>query len=148
MNKIRLNAACAIFEENIVVSGGCYHMNTVESYDVFADTWTPMPSMIEGRTYHSLVCVENKLFAIGGGARLNTNCEVFDKTSNMFVTLETPNFLSKDVKSLRVGSKVFAFQSNTKIVQCYDIDKNEWLKQCCEATEDLSCYSYVKVPLY
>ena len=69
-----------------------------------------MPSMIEDRSI--LVCFESKLFAIGGGgAALESNSEVFDKTSNMFVTLETPNFLS--LGAVRVGSNIFAFQNYT-----------------------------------
>ena len=56
----------------------------------------------------------------------HSNCEVFDKTSNMFVTLETPDFVTFDVSDVRVGSKIFSFQIYTKIVLCYDVGKNEW----------------------
>ena len=107
-----------------------------------------MPSMIEGRTYHSLVCVENKLFAIGGGARLNTNCEVFDKISYMFTTVETPKFNSYRVESVLVGSRIFVFQNDTKVVLCYDDDKCEWTEKSCKATENIGHYSSVKIPFY
>ena len=41
MNETKSDSACAVFEENIVVSGGFDNrnrLNTVKSYDVFADT--------------------------------------------------------------------------------------------------------------
>ena len=107
-----------------------------------------MPSMIEDRYNHSLVCFKRKLFAIGGGLSSHTNCEVFDKTSNKFVTLEAPNFLSFQVKSVLVGSKIFVFQNDTKVVLCYDVDKDEWSKEFCEATKNICDYSAVKVPSY
>ena len=150
MNKARSCAACAINEGNIVVSGGINNaigLRTVESYDVFGDVWTPMPSMIKASRSHSLICVKRKLFAIGGTFS-NTNCEVYDKTSNIFVTLKTPSFLSYRVKSVSVGSKMFVLQNNTQIVLCYHADKDEWSKEFCEATENISYYSAVKMPSY
>ena len=46
MNEARSNAACAVFEERIVVSGGWSNkegvLNSVESYDVFPDKWSTM----------------------------------------------------------------------------------------------------------
>ena len=122
-------------------------LNTVESYDVFGNIWTPMPNMIEERSSHSLVCVKSKLFATGG-ERLDTGCEVYDKTSNKFVTLEAPNFLSFQVKSVLVGSKIFVFQNDTKVVLCYDDDKDEWTEKSCKTTENIRLYSSVKIPFY
>ena len=145
-------SACAIYEENIVVSGGIGYnlnaLNTVESYDVFADTWTKLPNMIVRRSLHSLVCVKGKLFAIGGGARLGANCEVFDKISNMFVIIETPRFISSSVQAVSIESRIFVFQNNTRVVLCYDVMKDEWFEDYCGATENIDRYSTVKVPFY
>ena len=149
MNETRSEAACVIYEENIVVSGG-YHrwnLNTVESYDVFGNIWTPMPSMIERRYGHSLVCVKSKLIAVGG-TFLNTNCEVFDKLSYKFVALETPKFSSCLVQAVSIGSKIFVFQNFTKVVLCYDVDKDEWSEESFKATENIRYYSTVKMVLY
>ena len=151
MNITRSRAACAIYEGNIVVSGGenifVEHI-AVESYDVFADIWTPMPNMIEARCNHSLICFKSKLFAIGGGIILNANCEVYDKSSNVFVTLESPSFRSYKVKSVLVGNKIFVFQREKKVVLCYDCDKDKWSEESCEATENISHYSAVKMISY
>ena len=105
-----------------------------------------MPSMIERRFYHSLVSFKSKLFAIGG-ERFNTNCEVYDKTSNMFVTLETPSFLSYGVKSVLVGSKILVFQNDTKVVLRYDVDKDQWSKNSLEFTDYTGFFATVRVPL-
>ena len=150
MNKLRSSAACAIYEENIVVSGGIYNaigLRTVDSYDVFGNVWRPMPNMIEERRIHSLISVKRKLFAIGGTFS-KTNCEVYDKTSNMFVKLETPSFLLCRVKSVLVGSKIFFFQNGTLSVLCYDVDIDEWSQEISKAIENIDYYSTVKVPSY
>ena len=107
-----------------------------------------MPSMIEGRSDHSLVRLKSKLFAIGGGASSNTNCEVFDKTSNMFVTLETPEFRSYKMAAVSTANKIFVLHSFTKVVLCYCFDKDEWTEKSCEAIENIAHYSSVTVPLY
>ena len=106
-----------------------------------------MPSMIEERDYHSLICVKSKLFAISGTLS-NTNCEVYDKISYKFVALETPTFSSCNVHTVSIGSKMFVFQNNTKFVLCYDVDKNEWSQESCKATENICYYSTVKMVLY
>ena len=151
MNEQRSVAACAIYYENIVVSGGLddyfYSLSSVESYDVFANVWTPMPNMIEERSNHSLIFVKSKLFAIGGTLS-NTNCEVFDKISNMFVTFKTPKFRSFIVTAVSIGGKIFVFQNESQVVLCYDVDKDEWTENSCKATEKICDYSPVRVPLY
>ena len=150
MNQAKSRAVCAIYEEKIVVSGGYRrgNLNTVESYDVFGNIWTPMPNMIEGRCGHSLICFKSKLFAINGGLWLNIDCEVFDKISNKFVKLETPDFFSYRVKCNLVRSKILVFQNGTHVVLCYDVDKNEWSQESCEATKNIYRYSTVKEPIY
>ena len=86
MNEARGNAACVVFQGNIVVLGGIDNddnsMNTVESYDVLANKWTPMPNTINNYTFHSLVVVKDKLFVIGKGIE---SCEVFDNACKKFV---------------------------------------------------------------
>ena len=106
-----------------------------------------MPNMIERRYDHCLVRLKSKIFAIGG-ASLNTKCEVFDKISYMFTTVETPKFNSYRVESVLVGSRIFVFQNDTKVVLCYDDDKCEWTEKSCKATENIGHYSSVKIPFY
>ena len=59
MNVARQKAACVVFHGNIVVSGKFdndnNHLNTVESYDVFANKWSSMPKMISIHSLNSLV---------------------------------------------------------------------------------------------
>ena len=45
-----------------------------------------MPSMIQIGRDRNMVSVKKKLFVFGGVSS-DTNCEVFDKTSNRFVNL-------------------------------------------------------------
>ena len=68
MNQLRSDASCVVFEGRIVVSGGWSNVNfnTVEAYDPLADTWSPMPSMIERRYRHTSTAMRNKLFIVGG----------------------------------------------------------------------------------
>ena len=92
MNRARAFADCAVFQGSIAVSGGYDHekLKTVESYDVFADKWSPMPSMINSKTDHSLVVVKNKLFVI---AKEINSCEVFDNDCKNYPLLRVRLFL-------------------------------------------------------
>ena len=86
----RYSAACVAYEGKVIVSGGISEkfeqMKTVESYDAHSDTWSPLPSMINSRSDHSLVVVKNKLFVVG---KLQDAIEVYDKTCGMFVCFKT-----------------------------------------------------------
>ena len=59
MIQARDNAACAVFEGKIVVSGGYDNndndLNTVETYDVIGNEWSPMADMISVRFLKALV---------------------------------------------------------------------------------------------
>ena len=145
MNDARYCAACTTFDGNIVISGGGFYenkLNTVESYDVFADAWTPMPSMIERRWRHRLVCVRSKLFVID-----ECTCEQFDKICNRFTTLKSPRILNI-WEAITIGNKIFVLQSYCESVVCYDVDNDDWSEELCEATRNISRYSSVAVPLY
>ena len=149
INKERSCAACAVYEERIVVSGGLENdfrtLNTVESYDVIPDKWSSMPNMNSGKSNHSLVVVMNKLFIIS--ERENT-CEVFDNVCKMFVTIKSPK-LSRDDTSTRaysIGKKIFVFQNESPNFICFDTDTNEWSEESCEVTKDICLFSCVKVP--
>ena len=72
MNISRESAACAVFQGEIVVTGGwnCGRLKTVEAYDHVGDVWRVMPEMIEARGVHGAVAMGNKLFVIGGGSQV------------------------------------------------------------------------------
>ena len=145
------NEACSVFEGNIVVCGGINEnflsTNKVESYDVFSDTWTQMPSMIERRSRHNLVNFKSKLFVIGGKDS-GIKCEVFDKTSNRFIALKTPELKYLFMKAYLIGSKLFILQHGTNKIICYDVCKNKWSEEQCEVMKNIKYCSTVKIPLY
>ena len=155
MNNARSAATCVVFEERIVVSGGYDNnlqcLNSVISYDVAADSWSSMPSMTEARGGHSLVVVKNKLFVIGGLNRhmslipSEQRCEVFDRISNKFVSLKCLIGVSTN-KALSIGSKILIFQNNKPIIVSYDVDKDEWSEEPCEAAKFKYNRSCVKLP--
>ena len=51
------------------------------------------------------------------------------------------------MKAISVGNKILLLKDETKLVLCYDVDKDEWLRESREATVDISRYSLVKVPV-
>ena len=150
MGEARSKAACAAYEGRIVVSGGrrnfTTNINTVESYDVVSDTWSPMPNLLISTIPHSLVVVKNKLFVIGSTA-LESLCQCFDSISNKFVFLKSADNFNFQ-KAVSIGTKIFVFKYIEPAVLIYDVDKNEWSKESCEATKDLTVYSCVKLPIY
>ena len=152
MNEARVGAASVVFNERLVVSGGLGNrlssLNTVESYDVAADKWTHMPNMRERRSGHSLVVVKSKLFVIGG--TLSATSEIFDNNSKTFVTLKSPRLIGYN-KSLSIGSKIFIFQTKKEdncSVITYDVRKDKWAEEPCEAIANLPDYSCLKLAIY
>ena len=129
-----------------MASGGCDRhgvlLSSVESYDAFADSWTPMASMTKRKAQHCSVVVKNKMFVIG--LTLN-DFEVFDNTSKTFTALKT-KFLKHPILNtvLSVGEKVLVFQDGRKSVLCYDVVKRCWSKKylTCKARS----FSCVKIP--
>ena len=110
MKEGRTKSACVVFQGNIVVSGGlsvngC--LNTVESYDAFADKWSSMPNMINSQSDHNLVVVRDRLFVIGYG---DNNCEVFNNDCKKFVALKSPNGYIVLNKAMSIGNRVVVFQ--------------------------------------
>ena len=148
MNQSRKAAECAVFEEQIIVCGGSdannVQLDSVESYDVLANTWSPMPSMVAARSFHSLVVVRNKLFVIGEGLDA---CEVFDKSSNKFIALKFPKWIGFN-NALSVGNKIVIIQNESDVVDCYDVDKNEWSEESCNVTNYLENFACVKTSRY
>ena len=148
MNEVRACAACVVYEERIVVSGGLDNdfriSNTVESYDILPDKWSSMPNMNYRNYNHSLVVVKNKLFVISN--RENT-CEVFDNVCKVFITIKSPELNSEytATRAYSIGKQIFVFQFELPIL-IYDTDKNEWSEESCEVTKDLRHFSCVKVP--
>ena len=148
MNTARKAAACTVFEERVVVSGGwddhSNQLNTVESYDVIADKWSTMANMIHARSGHSLVTLRHKLYVIGS----NTS-EVFENTCKKFVALKSPFIRTYSfVEAIPVGNKIVVFQHYEPLLLCYDVDKDKWSEEPCDVTNHRSHFSCVKVPTF
>ena len=148
MNTARRFSACSVFEGKIVVSGGNFYgrINTVEAYDHVADMWTKMPNLKKRRCNHKSVAVKNKLFVIGGTFR--NSCEVFDSTTKKFTLLRQPKFapyynLNDYTEVLIIGSKIFLYQNNSKVIT-YDFENKEWSEKICEATKNIRSFSVLK----
>ena len=143
MNEARRLSASAVFEGRIVVSGGVSSrnkLNTVESYDLFGKKWLFMPNMIRRRILHKMVVVRNMLFVIGEGTN---SCEVFYKTSMKFVGFKSP-YMSYLPQVVPIEKQIYIFGSNS-LTYCYDVKKNEWSTESCEANKNLSGFSCVKL---
>ena len=146
MTKSRISPACAVFNEKIVAAGGycsdLHRLNTVESYDVFAGTWSPMPNMNTSKTEHSVVVARNRLFVLG-----TDECEVFDDFSEKFVVLKSER-LPYINKALWIGNKIIVFHDSGSDLSCYDIDKDEWSSKCCQTNYGISGFACVKLPCF
>ena len=150
MNEPRRNSACAVFQGSIVVSGGedseRLNLNTVESYDVFQQKWTSMPSMNEEVRNHSLIATRDKLFVL-----YSAQCEVFDSLSEKFVYLEIPNFVTDNLwrsMAVSIGNKIVILQEKSSLVTSYDIDKNKWSEGQFEITENMEHFSLTRIPCF
>ena len=144
----RKRSACAVFNGNIVVSGGMdrrYNdLNSVESYDVFANEWTPMPNMKNSHSEHSLIAVKDRLFVIG---RETNICEVFDKFCTQFTVLKLP-FHYSYVKCVSLGKKIVVFLDGSSSILFYNVDTDNWSVESHKITSFLQDFSCVKIPWF
>ena len=150
MNEARYNAACVVFEGRIVLSGGrdntTNKLNIVESFDVIADEWSPMPNMINRHGGHRLIVVRNKLFVIGIG---RDNCEVFDNNCKKFISLKPHGTNFGYLKNvISVGSKIFVLLNRKKntLVRCYDVERDKWSTK--NLKYDITSFCCVKLPWF
>ena len=153
MNTAKKTFACSVFEGRVVASGGMNHnndrLNTVEAYDHVGDTWENMPNMLKVRFGHKSVAVKNKLFVVGG--YINSDCEVFDSTTNKFTflkqtTLASKSFLRRPSGVITIGSKIFVFRDERNVI-IYDFENDEWSEKTCKATKYISYFSCAKLPV-
>ena len=147
INEPRRNAAAAVFQGQVVVSGGWQYdegelSNTVEVYNHAADKWTYMPNMISGCYFHSLVAVRSKLFAVG------YHNQVYDSFTRKFVSIEPPervitNFV-EFFDGISMGDKLELFEWNSTRVTTYDVDEETW---SVEPFTPITCYPRcLKIP--
>ena len=72
MNERRSDHSSALFEDNIIVSGGQKTntaLNSVESYSVFTNKWNEDKAMNFCRSGHAMVVCNNRLYALGGSSK-------------------------------------------------------------------------------
>ena len=158
MNDARSEAACAVFEGRIVVSGGKNNnnlngVNTVEMYDHITNTWSFMPNMIKRRVDHSSAAINNKLFVFGSRyGNGKETFEVFDSTCKKFVFIKQ----KRNSFKLRLNNIVESFCIEGKLVLlgnwwsstvlCYDVDVDEWSEEPFKATRNTAGYGCSLVP--
>ena len=141
-------AACAVYQNKIVVCGGRNNngiTNSVNLYDPSADEWKRMPNMVTGKARHSAVVVKNKLFVVN---RYFDEFETFDSINKMFVSLKLPLIKHNSVSELvSMGNKFYVFfQSRKTYVYCYDLDESKWYRKSLKCgTYSFSC---VKIPWF
>lgn len=136
-------AACAVFDEKLVVSGGKNNnhillLNTVEHYESHRRYGMDHNSEHEEKKVRTLV-VRNKLTVIRSGSNA---CEVYTVKTNKFPAL-TYN------SSLEVAGRIFVFQNNKVYVWVYDvIDGDDWTKEDCDVAKYIVSFSCAELPFY
>ena len=90
----RLKAAGAVIENKIYVSGGFLQAEVLHSvfcYDPASNSWTEVANMNKRRRGHSLVRLDDCLYAIGGGnddEGYLDNMEVYHPDTNTWEMME------------------------------------------------------------
>ena len=142
MNEGRSSAACAVFNEAVVVCGGLGKsraglLRSAEAYEQADGCWTRMPSMVRARHDH-------RLFAVGW-----SSAEIFD--GDRFAEIRWP--LKRDQTSLQFqpvwvcgNSVLFLMRFGERVVARYDEDKNKWFEESFEETEGICYKTVLKIP--
>ena len=130
MNEPRKDAACTVFEGKVIICGGVsFHNNllrSVESLDVFGNTWTQMPDMMFGKSSHNLVVLKNKMYAIGHASETH---EVYDSHTQHFVAIKRPPNNLFNVRCISLDSQLLVVDDDRSLVFYYDDTKNAWTKK-------------------
>ena len=140
MSGPRVWCECAVYRGRVVVCGGQFKQLTVESYDPFADRWSHMPQLTFPYC-KSLVVARDKLFAFGRG-----QCAVLGSGSGKFVAVKASLSLDDVRMAVSVGNRITIFQNMTSSVICYDVGKDKWSKEQCEAAKNVIFFTCVKLP--
>ena len=143
----RQQAACALFQETVVVSGGGAYegLRHAERYQPWSNRWARMPDMNFPRKGHKLVAVGSKLYAVGGQQLVGPNfrtCEVYD--GQEFTRIIFP-FKMWQCQALSVGRKILVFGRN--VTASYDVSDGKWSE---ESSKEIFVrgYSCVKLPYF
>ena len=108
-------------------------MKSVESYDHYENRWNFLPNMIEHRTNHSSVGIDNKLFVIGRNNKMSS--EVFNSISRKLTmfNLELPYTYSYyKINTVSFNSKIVVFcvcsSNNPSKLYVYNVDEPNLIK--------------------
>ena len=93
MNHKRFLAACTVFEDKFVLSGGIndqQRLKSIKAYDYHENKWTRLPDMLEKRSDHFLISFGNRMFF--KSQNLCQRCEIFDSVSRKFSNVKACSF--------------------------------------------------------
>ena len=169
----REDAACAVFEGKIILSGGIrgksieskvkvgrhlmYNVSvlkSVEAYDYYVNKWSSFPFMFSKRSNHTAVSISNKMFMIGGSS---VKCEIFDSVTRKFTFINPlPNLVNLDTylnrnKTVSVGYNIYFFikeENNVVNVHSYDVKNNVTTHKATLYLENTESFSCTKVSMY
>ena len=153
MMESRENAACAVFEGKIVVSGGFrqFHtLNSVETYDYHENKWSNFPSMLSARRNHTAVSIRNKMFMIGNSFN---SWEVFDSFTRKFTSIKSmPEliFYIYPNKTVCIGYKIYFFVGEKYYsikIHSYDVMENLFRFETSLNKEKTDSFSCTKVAM-
>ena len=152
MLESRIDAACAIFEGRIVVSGGfeteMTSTKSVEVYDHISDAWSLMPSLVNYHVRYSLIAIKSKLFVIGQSGK-RSPYEVYDKTTNVFSAIKsyTPfNSPFRYISATSIGNKIAIFGVKESKIAFYCTDTDRWYEKSCDDLKLNNYTSCIKIP--
>ena len=165
MPEITKNHSCAVFEGEIVVSGGNsarnVETNTTKAFDFFADKWSQMPDMLQARSKHASVSIRNKLYIVGGSSSIVHSCEMYDSFSRKFVYIKLTSHIDDmwgvfaTTPCATMGNKLIVFNLNNnqsdgteelKSVE-YDVETEQFSEEnYADLLDSLDDVFIVKVP--
>ena len=102
--------------------------------------------MINENSYHHMLAISNKLFAICCGEQSDIS-EVYDNFCKKFVVFNSPTFFGGIYyKSITFDRKIVVFKNNSTFVSIYDVDKNEWSEEHFKDTNNIRNFNCLKIP--
>ncbi|KAE8914452.1 hypothetical protein PF005_g13558 [Phytophthora fragariae] len=124
-------------DNKIYVMGGTssssQHHKTMERYDPEANVWTPMPSMVQARSYLGAAVVGDFIYAVGGfnGQAHLSSVERFDMQKRQWEQIPPLSTGRSGLAVVALNGLVYAIggydgRKHLKSVEVFDPQTNQW----------------------
>ncbi|XP_048350811.1 kelch-like protein 35 [Sphaerodactylus townsendi] len=107
----------------------CDRLASVECYDPFYNTWTPVAPLVEAISSAAVASCLGQLYVIGGAVddSSNTNkVQCYDPATNQWTLLSPAPFSQRCINAVTLNNLIYVVGGLLNKIFCYDPQKDTW----------------------